>query len=163
LAAKDFTLDPVGGDYGISKATKFNKHLIFTRHGDYDGGTIIINNKGQIYDMIGGINYLDTEAELLFTSYESDMGSFAVFDLKMDSTILEMHGIEERPWSFHKALEGRYFMTCVDDRTDKQSVWELDLDLGKKTKVELTDSEINSKNVLKKISDEEYIDCVCEK
>jgi len=164
LNYKKITLDPVGGSYGISKPTKFHNHLIFSRHGDYDGGTLVINNKGQIYNLIGGEHYLDTESKLLFTSYESDVGGCAVFDLKTNSTLLKMYDIEDRPWSFHKEFKDRYFMTCVNDNNDERSIWELELDRGTIKKVDLNDSEINSKNVLKKISNEnEVVDCVCEK
>jgi len=158
----NFEPEPVGGYYGISKATKFNKHLIFTKHGDYDGRTIIINDKGKIHNIIGGTNYLDEVSELLFTGYESDLSGFAVFDLKTDSSLFKMEDLDERPISFHKNFGNRYFISCINDLTGKKSIWEIEIDLERIMQVELNNTDINSKNELKNISDKE-IYCACEK
>jgi hypothetical protein len=157
-----FTPEPVGGNYGISVATKFNNHLIFTKHGDYDGRTLIINDKGKIFNVVGGDNYLDEESELLFAIYESDLSGFSVFDLKTDSTLLTMEDIDERPMRFHKNFGNRYFISCINDETDNKSVWEIEIDLERIMQVELNDTDINSENQLKNISDSD-VNCVCEK
>ena len=88
----------------ISKAIKLNNHIIFTKHGDYNGKTLIINNKGKIFNIIGGSNYLDPESELLFSILESDTNAFAVFNLKNDSLIFTVNNLEDRPKSIHKAF-----------------------------------------------------------
>ncbi len=75
-----FTPEPVGGNYGISKAFEFSNHLILNKYGDYDGRTLIINNKGEIYNVIGGDNYLDTVSKTLFSIYDSDLSGFAALD-----------------------------------------------------------------------------------
>lgn len=145
----DFQPEPVGGNYGISSATKFNNHLIFTKHGDYDGRTLIINDKGQIFDIIGGENYLDEESELLFTIYESDLSGFAVFDLKTDSILLTMTDINERPMKFHKNFGNKYFMSCINDETDIKSIWDIEFELERIMQVDLDETDINSENELK--------------
>ncbi len=157
-----FSPEPVGGNYGISSASKFNNHLIFTKHGDYDGRTLIINDKGKIYNIVGGENYLDEKSKLLFTIYHSDLSGFAVFDLKTDSTLLTMEDIDERPMVFHKNFGNRYFISCINDGTNSKSVWEIEIDLERIMQVELNDTDINSENELKNISDTD-VNCVCEK
>jgi len=158
----EFTSEPVGGDYGISKGTKIDDHFIFTKHGDYDGRTLIINQKGKIFNIIGGENYYDASSQWLFTNYESDLTGFAIFDLNKDSTLLTMDGIEVRPMSFHKAINERHFMIGINEETNEKSIWEFEIDLGSIMQLELDENSIHSKNELKNISIRD-IDCTCEK
>lgn len=158
----DFLAEPVGGNYGISNATRCNNHLIFTKHGDYDGRTLIINDKGQVFDIIGGQVFLDEAAEILFSIYESDMNGVAIFDLQKDSILLEMEEMEESPQSFHKAFENRYFMTCINEESEEQTIWEFEFELERIIQVELDQTDINSQNELKKVSRKD-VDCICEK
>lgn len=156
-----FLSEPVGGNFGISKGTQINDHFIFTKHGDYNGRTLVINEEGKLFDIIGGENFYDSTADLLFTIYESDMPGFAVFDLKADTMMLTMEGTEEQPISMHKD-EGRYFMIGISQENDDKSIWEFEFDMGRIMQVDLDENNINSKNILQQIL-VEYVDCVCGK
>jgi hypothetical protein len=146
-----FTPEPVGGNYGISEPIQIVDHLIFTKHGDYDGRTIIVNNKGKIFNVIGGINFYDIDEKLLFTIYESDLGGFAVFDLKNDSIILEMQDLEHYPVSVHKAYGQRYFILSNNEDPDEvdNGIWEIEIDLDRIMRVDLDREQINNDNMLK--------------
>lgn len=159
-----FTPEPVGGDYGISKPNRIENHLVFTKHGDYDGKTILINQQGKIQSIIGGKNYYDSKSQLLFTIYDSDLNGFAVFNLASDSTLLEMTDIEARPISFHKAFGERYFMLCSKNQTDEkvQSIWEIEFESERIMQVDLDSSQINESNILKTWTIEN-VNCECEK
>lgn len=159
-----FNHEPVGGYYGISIPVKIENHLVFTKHGDYDGRTILINESGEISNIIGGKNYYDSESNLLFTQYYSDLSGFAVFNLKSDSLVLEMSDIEDEPISFHKAFGERYFILSSNYETDesKSSIWEIEFDLERIMQVDLDTSQINATNVLKTWELED-VNCECDK
>lgn len=159
-----FTPEAVGGYYGISKPIMIENHLIFTKHGNYDGRTILINEQGKFFNIIGGDNYYDKESKLLFTIYESDLSGFAVFDLNSDSTLIEMQDIEDRPISFHKEFGQRYFILSSNDETDEnnKSVWEIEFDLNRIMQVDLDTTQINQYNLLKTWTLHD-INCKCEK
>lgn len=125
----DYTSDSVGGGYGISKPICIDDHLIFTKHGDYDGRTIIVNDKEEIFNIIGGLNYYDSNKSLLFTLYDSDLSGIAVFDLKTDSIVFKMAEIENRPISFHKAFGERYFILSSNEESvgNDESIFEMNL------------------------------------
>lgn len=159
-----FNPEPVGGYYGISKPIEIDNHLIFTKHGDYDGRTIIINSKGQIFNIIGGKNYYDSEKKLLFTIYESDLSGIAVFDLNIDLLKFKKQEIEDWPISFHKAFGDRYFIICNNDspKENNTTIWEIEFELDRIMQVELNSNEINQSNILKTWKMEE-VKCECEK
>ena len=159
-----FTPEPVGGHYGISKPNRIERHLVFTKHGDYDGRTILVNEQGKILSIIGGENYLDSETQLLFTIYDSDLSGFAVFDLNSDSVLLEMLEIEDRPISFHRAFGERYFILSSNDETDEsdKAIWEIEFELERIMQVDLDTSQINESNILKTWTLED-VNCECEK
>ena len=158
-----FTHEPVGEYYGISIPVKIENHLVFTKHGDYDGRTILINERGKISNIIGGKNYYDSESNLLFTQYYSDLSGFAVFNLKSDSLVLEMSDIEDEPISFHKAFGERYFILSSNYEADesKTSIWEIELDLERIMQVDLDTSQINTTNLLKTWELED-VNCECD-
>jgi hypothetical protein len=160
-----FLPEPVGGYYGISNGIASGNHLIFTKHGNYDGRTLIINNKGKIFNIIGGENYVDTAANLLFSIYECDISGFAVFDLKTDSVLLINAETEDTPLSIHK-IYNEYFMICENNETGQQNFWKFDL---KMKKVEQTDFDkktvfftFNVGNELQ-ILPKNDVYCICEK
>jgi hypothetical protein len=157
----EFTPEPVGGDYGISRPIEVDNHLIFTKHGDYDGRTIIINNKGQVFNIIGGISYFDKKNKLLFTIHESDLSGIAVFDLTTDSLKFEISELEIEPTSFHMVFENRYFFNAINNDLEKV-IWEIEFDLDRIIQVDLDTNDINQDNVLKTWNMEE-VSCECEK
>jgi hypothetical protein len=134
--------------------------LIFTKHGDYDGRTIIINNKGKIFNIIGGENYVDVESNLLFTIYECDISGYAVFDLKSDLLLWAKDDIIERPISIQKT-ENKYFMICKNDETEEESFWEFDLEMKKIKKSAIDKKTIGTNNELQRLLTNE-VNCVCE-
>jgi len=159
-----FSPEAVGGYYGISTPKRIENHLVFTKHGDYDGRTIIVNDQGQVFNIIGGKNFFDSESKMLFTIYGSDLSGFAVFDLKNDSTIMKMPEIEDRPFSFHKAFGERYFILSSNDETpmNEMSIWEIEFDMERIMKVDIDTNEINEMNILQSWELED-VNCECEK
>lgn len=155
-----FTPEPVGGSYGISNPYYLENHLVFTKHGDYNGRTIIINDQGQVHNLIGGENFYDSEAKMLFTLYESDLSGLAVFSLENDSLIFEMPQINEQPVSFHKAFGKRYFVIAFDENSEKVYM-EIEFDLERLMYVDLNAENLNESNIL---TTWEYQDvqCNCE-
>ena len=156
-----FSPEPVGGNFGVSNGFVFLNHIIFTKHGDYDGRTIVVDSNGKIYDLIGGENFLDKDNKLLFSIYESDLTGFTVFDLKSDSITLTMSEFEDRPMKIHKEYNNRYFMSCINDETEIKSIWEFEFDMQRIMQVDLTEEDINESNMLEFISQKE-VNCVCE-
>lgn len=159
-----FDHEPIGGYYGISMPIKIENHLIFTKHGDYDGRTILVNENGKISNIIGGKNNYDPESNLLFTQYYSDLNGFAVFNMKSDSLVLEISDIEYEPISFHKAFGERYFILCSNYETDEStpSIWEIEFDLKRIMRVDLDTHQINRSNKLKTWELED-VNCECDK
>lgn len=161
-----FTPEPLGGHYGISKPDKIENHLVFTKHGDYDGRTIIINRSGEVFNVIGGKNFYDPKKGLMFTIYKSDLNGFAVFDLKTDSLTFEMQEIEDEPLSFHRDFDDRYFISCFNvdgDSTESEfAIWEIEFELGRIMQVDLDTNQINQSNILNTWTKEE-VNCECEK
>ena len=157
-----FYSEPVGGSYGISKGLKINGHFIFTKHGDYDGRTIIVNKNGKIHNIIGGLAYLDEASNLLISNYESDLAGFSLFDLKQDSVLMEMEDFENAPRSFHKDFGNRYFIACYNQEDEGLNVWEIESDFETLMQVEIQIEELNESNELKNIT-QSNVECVCEK
>ena len=155
-----FTPEPLGGNYGISNAIKIGNHLIFTKHGDYDGRTIIINNKGKMFNIIGGQNYVDVESNLLFAIYESDISGFAIFDLKSDTILLTMDEIDEYPVSIQKT-DSKYFIVCESDEMEKKSFWEFDLKMKKVKKSGFDIKTMNNSHELQRLLTND-VNCICE-
>lgn len=155
-------IEAVGGSYGLTSPTIIDNHIILTKHGDYDGRTIVINENGKIFNIIGGENFIDKESELLFAIFDSDLSGFAVFDLKTDSLLMSMDEIEDRPRTMHKEYGNRYFMSCFNDETDQNIIWEFEFDLERIMQVDLDSNDINTSNKLDKIELKEA-NCICKK
>lgn len=146
-----FAPEPLGGDYGISEPVRINNHLIFSKHGDYDGRTIIINSSGNVYNIIGGINYYDSDNGFLFSLYESDLGGLAVFDLKNDELLIDIQNLDDYPVSIHKAYGGRYFLALESEASGQNGVvvWEIKPKAGTTEEVSLDPEYFTPKNMLK--------------
>lgn len=155
-----FQPDPVGGNYGISKPIRVDNHLVFTKHGDYDGRTIIVTESGQVFNIIGGGNYYDPESKMLFTTYDSDLNGLAVFNLSSDSTLIELSELKDRPISFYKAFGKRYFVLCSNEQGTK-TLWEVELELGRIMQVDIDPESLDQANLLKSWKSED-VNCVCE-
>lgn len=159
-----FIPEPVGGHYGISKPNRIENHLVFTKHGDYDGRTLIVNDQGKILDLIGGEHFFDPQSKLLFTIYDSDLSGFAAFDITSDSIILEMPEIEDRPISFHKMFGEKYFILSSKDESleNDKSIWEIEFEIERIVQVDPETIQINESNILKTWTRED-VNCECEK
>ena len=155
-------IEAVGGEHGLTTPMIVHNHIILSKQGDYDGRTIIINERGQIFNIIGGTNFIDYESGLLFALYDSDGSGLAVFDLTSDSLLLSIDGIEDYPRSVHKAFGQRYFIKAASERSDELSIWEIELDMERIMQVDLDISEIDESNALEKIAVGEA-NCECKK
>jgi hypothetical protein len=81
--------------------------------------------------LIGGNIFVDEEAGLLFSSYDSDIPGIAVFDLNNDSLRFNLIELNVRPRTVHKSQGGQYFMIGQDLESDELSIWTFDWDQQK--------------------------------
>ena len=158
-----FTPEPVGGSYGISRPERIGNNLIFTKHGDYDGRTIIVNEQGKISSVAGGACFYDPSSNLLFSLYDSDLNGLSVFDLSKQSTALEMTGIDISPYSFHKDFGERYFILGRESEIDtpQTTVLEIEFDLERIVYVELYPEQMNDSNAIQPLTLNQ-VNCHCE-
>lgn len=115
-------IEAVGGAYGFTTPTKVMDHMVLTKHGDYDGRTIVINDNGDIFDIAGGMVYLDSN--LLFSFYESDVPGIAIFDLSTDSLILSKLELETYPISVSKTADERFIIKGIGMISNEDELWE---------------------------------------
>jgi hypothetical protein len=156
------SIEPVGGDYGFLVYSQLiNNHLIISKYGDYDGRTIIINEKGKMFNTIGGYSFIDALNGLLFSIYDSDLSGLSVFDLESDVEIFKLVDIVERPSEFYKDANGRYYFQAINDETEKESIWEIMLNNKKIKKTEININILKDKK-LKKLIDYHKINIACE-
>lgn len=149
--SSEYTPEAVGGYMGISSGVKLACHMIFTKHGDYNGRTLIVNAAGHIESIIGGDNFIDAESNLLFTTWESDDAGFAVYDLNRDSVIMAKYRILHRPESFHK-VENEYYALCYDNTKDANVIRQFFLLTREYGRAENRNVKINDSNNLKRIT-----------
>jgi hypothetical protein len=155
-------IEAVGGHYGLLVYKELvNGHLIISKYGDYDGETIIINGKGQKFETIGGYSYVDSSSWLLFSIYYSDLAGFSIFDLKDDRELVALGDLENRPMEFFKTTGNRYFFRAINDETEKETTWEIDI-VKKKIKQVEPDLNENKTAILPQLTDYKVLDVNCE-
>jgi len=120
------SMEAVGGDVGLFLCKdRINNHIIISKFGDYDGQTIVINDRGQKFVFGGGRNYADKEQGIIFCIYDSDLPGFSVFDLTKDQLIIDTADIDGYPNKFYKK-GGHYYCELVDLQTNSHTIWEID-------------------------------------
>jgi len=120
-------IDPVGGSYGLLVYPDlFSDHLVISKFGGYDGRTIIINNKGKVFDFPGGYIFPDRPKGLLFSFHGSDNGGLSVFDLKSDCLLFRTSDFDDHPYLMYNNSEGRYFFSAehFEGAGRKETFWE---------------------------------------
>jgi hypothetical protein len=153
-------IEPVGGHYGLLVYNEIIKdHIIISKFGDYDGQTIIINDKGEKFLIIGGCVSVDNA--LLFSIYNSDLAGFSVFDLNEDKEIFKMIDIDDRPREFYKYSNNRFLYKATNDETENESIWEIEFDMDRIMQLDLTVDDVKGTE-LKKLSDYKEININCE-
>jgi len=150
-------IEPVGGNYGLM-IYKFivENHLVITKYGDYQGLTIVINEKGEKFIMDGGFVSIDRERKLLFSISASDSFGFSVFDLELDSEVFNTYDLAESPSQFYKNSKGNYFFKTSNFNSDKDNFYEIRLKKKKITKVAI-DSKFSEYQQLEKLIDWEDV------
>jgi hypothetical protein len=155
-------IDAVGGHYGLLVYPELVKnHIIISKYGDYNGETILINDKGEKFITIGGYSYLDNNSGLLFSVWDSDLTGFSIFDLNTDQEIFEITDTEERPQEFYKAFNDQYFYSAINDITGQETIWEIEFNLDRIMKVDLELGDIKSGR-LRNLADYDDIIIECE-
>jgi hypothetical protein len=155
-------IEAVGGHYGLLVYNEIIKdHIVISKFGDYDGQTIIVNNKGEKFLTIGGCVSVDNDNGLLFSIYNSDLSGFSVFDLNIDKEIFKMTDIEDRPREFYKYSNNRLLYRATNDETEDESIWEIEFDMDRIMQLDLTADDVKGKE-LKKLSDSKEINVNCE-
>ena len=159
----DFSeIDPVGGHYGLLVYNKtIRNHIIISKFGDYNGQTIIINERGETFQTIGGYVSVDNQSGLLFSIYDSDIVGFSVFDLTQDKEIFKTTDIENRPREFYKYSDNRYLFKATNDEAEEESFWKIEFELDRITQMSLTIDDLKGKE-LEKLSGYNEINVECE-
>lgn len=151
-------IEAVGGNYGISVYNELiNDHLIITKYGDYDGRTIIINNNGKVYSIVGGYVFADLEDGMLFSIYDSDLSGFSVFDLSSDTEIYKNTDMEDRPNAFFKN-KGEYLLRTINDETGIEVIWKINFQTKELNKVQIELETLND-FLLKNLIERKLINC----
>ncbi|MBK8845493.1 MAG: hypothetical protein IPO27_02610 [Bacteroidetes bacterium] len=57
--------------------------LVFSKFGDYDGRTIIIDTNGTVHNLSGGNYFISRDGRFLFSIYDSDKNGLTVFDFRL--------------------------------------------------------------------------------
>jgi len=126
-----------------------NDHIIISKFGDYDGQTIIINDKGEKFITIGDCVSVDIENGLLFSVYNSNLSGFSVFDLNKDKEIFKMTDIVDRPREFYKYSNNRILYRATNNETEKESIWEIEFEMDRIMQLDLTTKDIKGKGLSK--------------
>lgn len=151
--------EPVGGGYGLSCSYRIEGHYVFAKQGGYNGKTIIVDNKGRVYKLLGGSFAYDEKSSLLFSIYDSDLPGCSVFDLKNDKVLFESSDIDVYPISFHRNKKGEYFIYGIPPETDERVFRKIDIDSKKLISVDKV-SKLSSKEI--KIISADDIKCDCQ-
>lgn len=71
----DGDLEPVGGYSGlwIPKKQPVPEVFLLTKHGSYDGRTILITERGKMIDLPGGFYFFDAATGRFYSKHESDL------------------------------------------------------------------------------------------
>jgi hypothetical protein len=157
-------LEPVGSHYGLLVYSElFQDHLVISKFNDYDGQTVIINNKGKVFEFPGGYIFYDQNKELLFSAYASDVGGLSVFDLKSDCLFFSTTNLVDHPCLIYLNKLGHYFFSGEhwESAGRTESSWAIDLDQKtlKKCDVDLKSSDYTA---LRCLADYPDIEVSCE-
>jgi hypothetical protein len=146
-----YTPEAVGGYMGISLAKEVNGHLVFSKFGDYNGRTLIVDGLGQIRSIIGANIYYDPIAKYLFSIWGSDEAGFSVYDLEKDSLLIAKVGVRIRPSSFHK-IDNQYYVLGYDDEKREDVVRQFYLSTAEYGRSEKRRVGANNSNKLQSIT-----------
>lgn len=84
-----------GGLAGVymSRRQRLDDVFLIHKFGDYDSRTILINDKGQLFDLPGGDIFYDEKAKLIFflRNYETEpYAEYAAYNLKKNSMLFHL-------------------------------------------------------------------------
>ncbi len=140
----------VGGCSGLFfPDSQPNKDLIIiSKFGDYDGRLLIINNKGEFKDYLGGTFYVSNDNKYLFSNCDSDLSGVSIFDLTKNELIytgeLKQYLAD---WYFQ---DGQYFAIISEDVKRIEGTGLLTFDFKTKSFKEVRTKEtIDPKNKLR--------------
>jgi len=154
--------ESVGSGQGISSPNYTNNHIIFVKHGGYDGRTILVNKNGQVINVTGGLNFYDEKGKKLILQSTSDIVGISVFDLESEKLLLEVSDLDFQPISFHK-YQDQFLVKCMSFR-DMNEITVREINVEKENLVE---TKVDP-NVLTKVNEllelkNSNLDCVCER
>jgi len=154
-------IESLGGNSGLYKySEKINNNVIISKFGDYDGRTIIINQYGKIYNIIGGEIYFDKKNSFIISKYDSDLNGFSVFDIKNETLVMEMKDISIMPIDFYSDLNGRLFFTAKSDDSDTELIWEIEPEMERIMQVDIIKEELIKYKLLQlEIEGNKMINC----
>jgi len=146
------SIESLGGYSGlfIDKDPVIANNFIITKHGDYDGRTILIKNNGKIEDLPGGIYFLSEDKNLLFSEHLQDCcDEFLIYDLKKEKVIFTSEfnneGINHDVIRFFRMGKIIYVLTYNENVLN--GIYRYDNNKNKLEKIKST--KINTKKLIK--------------
>lgn len=128
-------IEALGGAYGIAfLENSLPNHLIIVKHGDYDGQTLIISEKGIITKVKGGTVYYLKKQNVLINMDECDIGycGLSIYDLNKEKIIYQV----KDEINIKIRNNNLYFIKGLDDSV--QEYFSFDLKTLKEEKISET-------------------------
>ncbi len=135
-------IEPNGSSYGIYFCKDlFCNYYIALKYGDYEGKTILIKNDGKMFEINGGIPYLDHENNILISDYYSDIQGFSIFSLINNNLLLDIE-IEGQINTFYY-YKNEYYVSIFDFEDNINILKKIDMYNKKLLSTKVKINEIN--------------------
>ncbi len=113
-----YDIEPVGGCSGlyVPAIQPCSNYFIFSKFGDYNGQTLIIDSTGKLTTLTGGAFSISNNKNYLFATYDSDISGITVYDLKNKKTVLSQESKDERQFLNFYFQDNKYFVSIFNDK-----------------------------------------------
>ena len=108
-------IDAVGFSFGlfIPKLQPPPPYFAVVKNGDYDGRLFLVNENGEVFDLIGGFYFISENKKFLFSHYASDTSGLAVFDLLEGLVVFSSDRLPAYQHQWYK-YDDSYFFTASE-------------------------------------------------
>lgn len=137
------SIEAVGGDWGLKYYGLIKNVLIFSKHGDYSGETILIKPNGHISTFPGGTNALSSDSNLIFSFHDSDISGLTIYNLETDSLIMIINEMEVYPHYVFESKPNFFQLLCEEHEKEVKSVWDVEIDLSRIMQLDLNEEDLD--------------------
>lgn len=122
LKQEYYDIEPVGGCSGLYKPTKqlCKNYFIFSKFGDYQGETLLIDTTGKLTILQGGSFSISKDSNFLFTIYDSDISGITVYDLKNKKEIFTKESEDEAEYQEFYFQDNKYYVSTFNEENSKE-------------------------------------------